>query len=590
MSLSYTYTERLNGETVEVTLPENRKQAWEVYREVMALADKDPAAFKGAVRLWTASDLYICGLFHSWSWMTDPWYDRPEVDCDFQFEHARWVQFEGDGSLNYSARKHWKSTWNRVRMSQEIVRDPDVCIAIFSADLKLAQKHLNSWKTEVETNDIMKMSWDDVFYQNPRDDGAFWSLEKGCTVKRTRSSISPTVSAYTFLAGLPDGSRFGIIVYTDIETDKSIEAEEQRDKVKRRFRKSLQLGGIGCRKWFEGTFKHPAGLLRGLIEDRWPAVCFTAEDLEHPPPDIAVLYDECGGRTPKGSKIPEPVREIRLRGKPRYLHPLQCAMDRWEQTDEVYEMESMGDPLAGQGLRFRPEWVAESLRVKADLHEFARGKLGYILSDPSKGLRDPSVGLVLVTDSDKTITLVGGFRKKASPSEWESLMYGLVSEWQHDIDIRQIRIEVYGQATWDHNLRSYFEARNFNGPPVFGVGTHYGNRRPMDLDQGLFRAWSRLEPLFRTGKLRLPTRLMVTDEKDTPYCLVEYFIDHEYSLFPKPPTDDIFAALSLLGEPEYKVPGLEYPDREVPWGRDDEEFGMVEPPIPGLDEESFLWN
>lgn len=585
MSHVYHYTERMTGETFDVTLPETQPQAMAIYREILSYAEADPARFKFAARMWMAADLYICALFHSWAWMIDPWYNRPEVDCEFLFEHARWVQFEGNGSLNYSARRHWKSTFNRVRMTQEIVRDPEVCIAIFSADKTLAQKHMNSWKIEIERNEVIKGVWDDTFWGDV-EEADLWSLEKGCTVKRVRSSISPTVSAYTFLAGLPDGSRFGIIIFTDIETDKSVEAVEQREKLVKRFRRALQLGGTGCRKWLEGTYKHSAGLIHGLVKDRWPSHCFTAEDATLPAPDIAALYDECKGLTPDGSKIPEPVRSIRLRGKPRYLHPLECAIARWEQTNEVYEMESMGDPLAGQVMRFRPEWVADHLRVKDDLHEFARGKVGYLLCDPSKGLRDPSVNLLLVTDSDKTITLVDGFRRKVSPSEWEAATYGMIADWQHTLEsIRQVRVEIYGQATWDHNLKQFFAGKNFNGPPIYGLGTHFGNRP----DQALFRSWARLEPLFRKAQLRLPHRLMVLDEQRNPYDLVKYFLDKEYGMFPQPETDDILSALALLGEPEDKVPPLEYPDRKVWWG-EDEDSSPPAPYFPGADGESFLWS
>jgi hypothetical protein len=57
-----------------------------------------------------------------------------------------------------------------------------------------------------------------------------------------------------------------------------------------------------------------------------------------------------------------------------------------------------------------------------------------------------------------------------------------------------------------------------------------------------------------------------------------------------PKTDDILSCLALLGEPQEKVPPLEYPEREVPWRKDYAwEDEMPENEAPGIDPESWLW-
>jgi len=590
VSRTYTYYERLNGETVELTLPDTREEAKQLFAEIARLAEEDPVAWKAAVRMWTAADLYICGLFCSWWQRRDAWTGRLEVDCDFQFHFARWVQFESDDCLDYSARGCGKSTWRHTRIFQEIFRDPEVTIGIFSFDLqKGSRKHLVRWKAEAENNAVFKAAWDEVLWQNPREEGAFWSVENGCTVKRRGSHIVPTVSAYTFMKGLPTGARFSILFMDDVETEETVAADEQREKVKERFESALNLAGRSARKWIPGTFHHTAGLLNTLIKKGWKSHCFAAEDVRRPAPDVEELYEKFGGVRPDtGADIPEGVREIRLAGKPVYLHALECAIKRFEQGNERYEQQSMGNPLSGVVHRFRREWVSDELRIRADFYDWCAGKFGYLLSDPSKGLRDPSVGLMLAADADRRLVVVDGFRKRLSPEEWAHHMYLLAVNWSNVMQVQQIRVEIFGQATWDTVLRQYFEKKRYAGAPIFGVGEYRGSSANRNNAPALMRAWMRLEPLFRTGRLRLPGELLVTNEDGRTYDLIQYFLDVEYDLFPQPETDDILDCLSLLGIPEDKAPPIVFPDR---WSSVGTELEEDLPPgmIAGVEEESWLW-
>lgn len=587
MSWSYTYTERLNGETVELTLPDTRAQLKELWQEVSLLAETDPQRWKAAFRMWSAADLGFLALATSFAQRKDAWTGRLEIDCDFQFNFGRWVQFESDDKVDKTAREHWKSTWRHVRLFQEIFREPNITAGIFSESLKKSANHLVRWKIEAETNAVLKTAWNEVLYWDPKNEGAFWSVENGCSVKRTVVSVVPTVSAHTFMKGLPTGARFTILLFDDVETEESVENEDMRAKAKSRFRSALNLGGRGCRKWIAGTHHHPDGLLAQIIDEGWASHCFPAEDVTKPAPDIAALYDEYGGVRPDtGADIPAGVREIRLAGAPVFLHPMECATKRFEQTDEVYETQSMGNPLSGQTHRFLPEWVDDELRIASDLMEFAAGKYGYLFSDASRGLGDPSVGLVLAAGADRTLTVVDGFRAKLAPERWAHEMYMLTVNWSNVMPIRQIRVEVFGQATWDHVLREYFRGKHYNGPPIYGSGTY---RAPGPLGTKLMRAWLRLQPLFKDARLRLPKELWVTDEKGKLYDLIDYFIKFEYLKFPLPHTDDIFDTLALIGEPEDKVPAIEYPSAEIPWQDHDRDIMHATGVMPGIEEESWLW-
>lgn len=585
MSWTYQYTERLNGEKVDVTLPSTRQEAKEVWADLSELADKDPVAWKAAFRMWTASDLYVLALACSWAQRKDGWTGRLEIDCDFQFEFSRWVQFKSDDKIDKTARQHWKSTWRHTRIFQEVFRDPNVTIGIFSESKEKAYFHLNRWKVEAEKNPALRMAWDDVLYWRPQEEGAQWSVSKGCSVKRTIASTQPTVSAHTFMTGLPTGARFGILLLDDIETEASVESEDIREKAKNRFRSAGNLGGRAVRKWVVGTHHHPAGLLQDLIDRGWVSHCFPAEDTSKEPPDIAELYDQYNGVRPdSGAEMVPQIRDIKLAGKPTYLHPLECAALRWDQGDEMYETQYLGNPLSGQVHRFKREWIDDDLRIGGDLQEWARGCLGYIVSDPSKGMGDASVGLVVAAKPNRVLGVVDGFRAKLSPEEWARKIYLLSVKWSHIMPIRQIRVEVFGQATWDTVLNSFFARQHYPGPQVYGTGTY---RSPGPLGTKLMRAWTRLQPLFRNARLRLPVEIMVEDERGRIYDLIEYFVENEYISFPLPKTDDILDALALLQEPEEKVPPIEYPEA------DQDEHNLVVgddgDTLAGIEEESWLW-
>jgi hypothetical protein len=89
------------------------------------------------------------------------------------------------------ARFHYKSTIiTFAGVIQEVLRDPEIRIAIFSVTKPIANAFLAQIKDEFEGNDLLKFVFSDVLYANPRatseggEKPSRWSLARGLTVKR----------------------------------------------------------------------------------------------------------------------------------------------------------------------------------------------------------------------------------------------------------------------------------------------------------------------------------------------------------------------------------------------------------------------
>lgn len=544
------YVERLSpgAEPVEVELCQSREDVFDLLVTLERLAGEDPIAWKAAARQATATDWYVLAMFLSGTQRLDPFTGRPEWDNDFHFNWIRESQFEGDNVIDKSGREHGKTSIRcYVGVTAEVIKNPELSVGIFSFEKAAAEKAGRRLKEEWSTNLELREIWDDVFWQDPENQSPLWSMEKGLIVKRRIVGATPTVGWYSILE-LPVGSRFGLGILDDCETEKTVSTEEMRKQTRERVQNAFNLGGRACRWWVNGTHHHSKGLIGDLERGGgWKVRCHKAEDESKPAPDIAKLFDECNGMLPvreeSGSPIPLPpeVRNIRLAGAPVYLHPLECALKRLRQGRATYYMHNMGDPTAGQDRRFAAEWIRW---YKSLPNEWARGANLYILIDPSKGVGDPTFARVEACKSDETISWVGGLRRRLSPSEFGPAIFQLAMEWAGIGTLIEIRVEEFAQSTWSHNLRTYFDSRNQHVCRIVACSRHNTNNKE---SEGRQREWAGLEPMYRLGKRVYPEAGIEVFDHDGNRCnLVDYYLEHEYSLFPLPDTDDGLAADYLL--------------------------------------------
>jgi hypothetical protein len=455
---------------IDVEQPLTRADAFDLYNEIQRLAGTKFAEWRALVRMYTATSFYMTNLFLSGGQRIDPYTGRIEADCDFQWHHAHEIQHEGEGKINTSGRGMWKSHWTiYVGATCKVVLQPDRVMAIASHQKDAAAKHGIRIMLEWQNNPELRAAWSDVFFEDPKKDPdcPLWNQETGCTVRRRIPSVLPTLSWWA-IEHVPTGSRISDFFFDDLETEDTVETDDQRKKLLRRFSSFKKTAGRGVSVYICATAHHANGLVSNLLKSpTYGHIFHPAEDLDRPDdaPDIAALYDECDGKlvnreTNEVKEIPKAVRDIRLEGPPVYHHPLELAMMRLDALDvpgglDDYRRQMLGD-VVGTDKRLKVDWI-RYYDVRPE--EMALGANLYICVDPSKGVGDPTFARVEACRSDGSIAWVGGLRKKIAPSDFGREMWMLGMLWEGFGVIKEYRFEEVAQSSWCAHFIAFCQSK-----------------------------------------------------------------------------------------------------------------------------------
>lgn len=103
--------------------------------------------------------------------------NRPDVKRDWCFNRCNEVMEQRENTLDFWSRGSWKSTISTFGLNiQDILRNPNETIGIFSHTRPAAKKFLRTIMVEFETNEHLKALFPDVLYKNPRRETK-WALE-----------------------------------------------------------------------------------------------------------------------------------------------------------------------------------------------------------------------------------------------------------------------------------------------------------------------------------------------------------------------------------------------------------------------------
>lgn len=172
------------------------------------------------------------------------------------FERCREVEYATDGHLDLWARYHYKSSIGTFAgCIQEIIRDPEITIAIMSCTNQIAKPFLLQIQQELESNEDLKRIHADVFFQEPRKESPRWSREDGIIVKRKTNPKEGTIEAFGVIDGMRTGKHYGLLNYDDLVTETMIDNPDMIKKVTQRWELSDSLGPTHgrTRKWHWGT-------------------------------------------------------------------------------------------------------------------------------------------------------------------------------------------------------------------------------------------------------------------------------------------------------------------------------------------------
>ena len=384
------------------------------------------------------------------------------------YARCREVEAEPDEYLDLWAREHFKSTIITIAGAvQEIVRDPETRIGIFSHTTPDAKKALRVIMREFEGNEMLKNAYPDVLWADPKKQSPKWSEDGGICVRRKGNPKEQTLEAHGIIDGMPTGSHFDLRIYDDIITEKAVTSPEMVDKVSTLRQLSDSLGTMGGREWNVGTRYHFADPYADMLDrDILKARVYPATD------------------------------DGRLDGNPVLLTQAQWA-DKKRKQPRTVAAQYLQNPTAGEMTMFEPKWL-RSWEVRP------RTLNVYIVADPAmrpnpSHRTDRTAMAVMGLDANANWYLLDGYRHRMDLAERWKHLRGLYRKWSGMPGVQFVSVgyERYGlQSDIEHFNemmrieKSHFPINEVNWPRQGGASK---------ADRV-----GRLVPDFKEGRLFLP--------------------------------------------------------------------------------------
>ena len=399
---------------------------------------------------------------------------RKDAAHPWLYARCREVERDPDGYLDIYGREHYKSTIiTYAGCIQELLRDPDITIGIFSHTKGIARAFLRQIKMELEGNERLKRLFPDVLWGNPQEDAPLWSLDSGIIVRRKTNPKEATVEAHGLTDGQPTSKHFKLMCYDDVVTLESVSTPEQIKKTTEAWELSDNLGAQGGRKWHTGT--------------RY---------------SFADTYDALMKRGAVKPRIYPATTDGTITGMPVLFSPEEWLRKVRDQGEATISCQMLANPLAGQQRMFD----IQDLQV----YEIRPETLAvYIMVDPARSKK---------TDSDNTAVVVIGVDY--------ALNKYLLDGFNHKMDL---------QERWVRTAQMYKTWKSATGVQACYVGYEsFGAQADLDYFREQMKvtglrfdiqelAWpregggskvdrvQRLGPDFRSAKFFIP---YATDEKN----------------------------------------------------------------------------
>jgi len=465
---------------------ELKSRTVELYKEVMR--DKDAKAMR---------DLCLNDLFYLLLIACK----RIDIDNDWLFERCREVEKNPDGYIDLWAREHYKSTIITFgKTIQDILKNPEITIGIFSHTRPIAKAFLVQIKREFEINTFLQGLFPDVLYKDPQKESPKWSLDDGIIVNRKGNPKEATVEAWGLVDGQPTSKHYDLLVYDDVVTKESVSTPEMIQKVTESFSLSLNLGKKGGLRRYIGTRYHAADTYQTIMDRN------TAKPRIYPATDDGTFA-----------------------GNPVLFTKAEFEKKVEDMGSYIAGAQLLLNPLADSVMSFHDSWIQKFKTFDRE----SRSNF-YILVDPAsekKKTNDYTVMVVIALNSDNNYYLVDGVRDRLNLTERTNKLFEFVRLWQP----LNVGYEKYGMQSDIEHIRYVQEKENYR----FKI-TELGG--PMPKNDRI----RRLVPKFENGRFYIPNRLMFRNLQNEEKDFVKLFIEEEYTTFPVSKHDDMLDCISRI--------------------------------------------
>jgi len=433
------------------------------------------APFDKVAELWSILEKDCGPDVRNWLARNDRYYllvrmlHRLDVVHPWLYARCREVEQKPDGYLDLWAREHYKSTIiTFAGVIQEILKNPEVTVGIFSHTKPIAKAFLSQIKREFESNEDLRSAFPGLFWTNPQRDAPSWSVDGGLTVNRKSNPKECTLEAWGLVDGQPISKHFEILVYDDVVTKDSVSTPEQITKTTEAWQLSDNLGKAGGRKWHIGTRYSYADTYETMLEKK--AV-------------IPRIYPATDDGT--------------IDGTPVFFSPQVWKDKVIAQGDATISCQMLQNPLAGQQKMFNIEDLRE-YEVRPEILNV------YIMVDPARSAKkDSARTAIAVVGVDYAMNkyLIDGYNHKMDLRERWVRTAQMYHKWRRAPGVQQCKVgyEAFGaQADLD-----YF-AEQMGKPNEGGYFVIDELAWPRDGEGSKNDRVQRLGPDFRSHKFFLP--------------------------------------------------------------------------------------
>ena len=435
---------------------------------------------------------------------------RKDMDNDWCFARCREVQRGPDGYLDLWAREHYKSTIITVGLTlQDIMRNPEITVGIFSHSRPIARAFLRQIKRECEANTLLRELFPHICPPGGGNTGMegqarrTWSEEDGLVMARRTNPKEATVEAWGLVDGQPTGKHFSLLVYDDIVTRESVTTPLQIARTTEAWELSLNLGAKNGTRRMIGTRYHHF--------DTWQTIM------------------DRGAAIPR---IHPATSDGTAGGIPVFLSAEELARKRRDQGPYTFGAQMLQNPTAERTQGFLPEWFKTIPK-----HVAHNGMHRYIVVDPAgerKKSSDYTVFWVVGLDANKNYHVLDGVRDRLNLTGRANMLFALHQRYSP----LAVGYEKYGQqADIEHITdRMAREGYFFSITPLGGAVPKNDRIR-------------KLVPLFEQGRVHFCQPIAYCDLEGRTHDLARAFLQEEFTQFPVSRHDDMLDCLARIIDP-----------------------------------------